>query len=59
MIALGLILVGVVYQEKVLVIVGYVFGFPFLLVPLIALSQWSEERKKHRDESRSKGSDRS
>jgi len=45
----AMITCGIIFRDTAasdpLLFVGYVFGLPFLLVPLIALQKWSEDRK--------------
>jgi hypothetical protein len=41
------------YHDDVLLFLGYVFGFPLLLVPLAALAHWSERRNERKRSSNS------
>ena len=40
---------------KTLLIIGYVFGFPFLFVPFAALVKWSNRRSDNQEEDTSEG----
>ena len=55
----GMITCGIVFHDspvgEPLLFVGYVIGFPFLMVPLFALAKWSEDRKRKKEQSEQHG----
>jgi uncharacterized YccA/Bax inhibitor family protein len=55
LIVTAMITCGILFHDSPfgapLLFVGYVFGLPFLLMPLFALQKWSEDRKRRKEES--------
>jgi hypothetical protein len=54
-IVVAMITLGIRFHDssvgKPLLFIGYVFGFPFLMVPLATLARWSEDRKRRKQQS--------